>query len=93
MLEYKKTLAEKLGKDVVRTQIIALLNSIYGVFKIDLKMSNDIEIKEYQWPDLQQWNISFAIVGIGVSIDSKSCLNLARIAICPSITLQAISLF
>ena len=59
MLEYKKTLAEKLGKDVVRTQIIALLNSIYGVFKIDLKMSNDIEIKEYQWPDLQQWNISF----------------------------------
>ena len=59
MLEYKKTLAEKLGKDVVRTQIIALLNSIYGVFKIDLKMSNDIEIKEYQWSDLQQWNISF----------------------------------
>ena len=59
MLEYKRTLAEKLGKDVVRTQIIALLNSIYGVFKIDLKMNNDIEIKEYQWSDLQQWNISF----------------------------------
>ena len=34
MLEYKKTLAEKLGKDVVRTQIIALLNSISVFLKL-----------------------------------------------------------
>ena len=35
--KYKKTLSKKLGKDVIRTQIIAILNSIYGVFKVDLK--------------------------------------------------------
>lgn len=34
--EYKIALAEKLGKDVIRTQIISILNSVYGVFKVDL---------------------------------------------------------
>ena len=59
MKEYKNTLSEKLGKDVVRTQIIAILNSVYGVFKVDLKMTNDIEVQEYQWSDLKEWNIEF----------------------------------
>nr|DAU52945.1 MAG TPA: baseplate assembly protein [Caudoviricetes sp.] len=58
MKEYKVSLSEKLGKDVIRTQIIAILNSVYGVFKVDLKMSADIEIAEYQWADLTNYDIT-----------------------------------
>jgi len=55
--EYKNTLAEKLGKDVIKTQIISILNSIYGVFKVDLITPADIEILEYQWANLNEINI------------------------------------
>ena len=58
MKEYKNTLSEKLGKDVVRTQIIAILNSVYGVFKVDLKTPADIEISESEWANLTNFNIS-----------------------------------
>ena len=58
MKEYKRTLSEKLGKDVVQTQIIAILNSIYGVYKVELSIPNDIEVKEFQWADLKNYNIS-----------------------------------
>lgn len=34
--EYINTMKQGLGKDIVRSQIIALLNSIYGVYKVDL---------------------------------------------------------
>lgn len=50
--EYKITLSEKLGKDVIKTQIISILNTVYGVFKVDLKMPTDIDILEHQWADL-----------------------------------------
>ena len=56
--EYKKTLSEKLGKNVIRTQIIAILNSVYGVFKVDLNMEADIDIKEHQWANLKSWEIN-----------------------------------
>lgn len=56
--EYKKTLSEKLGKNVIRTQIIAILNSVYGVFKVDLNMETDIDIKEHQWANLKNWEIN-----------------------------------
>ena len=56
--EYKTTLSAKLGKSVVQTQIIAILNSVYGVFKVELKTPNDIEISESQWANLTNWNIS-----------------------------------
>ena len=56
--EYKKTLSEKLGKNVIRTQIIAILNSVYGVFKVDLNMEVDIDIKEHQWANLKSWEIN-----------------------------------
>ena len=59
MKEYKISLSEKLGKDVVQTQIISILNSIYGVFKVVLETPiTDIDILEYQWANLTNWNIS-----------------------------------
>lgn len=58
MREYKVSLSEKLGKDVVQTQIIALLNSVYGVFKVDLKAPINIDILEYQWADMTDYNIT-----------------------------------
>ena len=57
--EFKKTLGAKLGKDVVRTQIIAILNSIYGVFKVDLiTPENDISVLGNEWSDLINYEIS-----------------------------------
>ena len=56
--EYKVSLSEKLGKDVIRTQIITLLNSVYGVFKVDLITPSDIDILEYQWANLIDFNIT-----------------------------------
>lgn len=51
-------LFEKLGKNVIRIQIIAILNSIYWVFKVDLNMKTDIDIKEHQWANLKSWEIN-----------------------------------
>ncbi len=57
--EYKISLAEKLGKDVIQTQIISILNSVYGVFKVVLETpSSDVEIKEHQWAYLTNCDIS-----------------------------------
>ena len=56
---YKKNLSKKLGKNVIRTQIIAILNSVYGVYKTDLlNPSDDINISEYQWANLTNFNIT-----------------------------------
>ena len=58
MKEFKNTLAARLGKDVVRTQIIAILNSIYSVFKVDLNTpQNDISVLENEWSDLTDYSI------------------------------------
>ena len=46
--EYKISLSEKLGKNVIQTQIIAILNSVYGVFKVEIESPEDIKISEYQ---------------------------------------------
>ncbi len=59
ILEYKNLLASKLGKNVVQTQIITLLNSVYGVFKVELETPFDIEIKENQWANLLDFEIVF----------------------------------
>lgn len=57
--KYKIVLSEKLGKDVIQTQIISILNNVYGVFKVLLKSpQNDINILDYQWADLINFNIS-----------------------------------
>lgn len=55
--EYKIALSEKLGKNVVQTQIIAILNSIYGVFKVVLESPQDIEVSEFQWANLVNFNV------------------------------------
>lgn len=52
MQEYKISLAQKLGKNIVQTQVISILNSIYGVFKVELEIPKDIDVKEYQWANL-----------------------------------------
>lgn len=56
--EYRKSLAKKLGKDVIHTQIISILNNIYGVFKVELSSPNDIDILENQWADLTNFDIT-----------------------------------
>ena len=58
MQEYKIQLSEKLGKDVIQSQIISILNSVYGVFKVELEIPNNIEIAEYQWADLSDFQIT-----------------------------------
>jgi len=58
MQEYKVQLSEKLGKDVVQTQIISILNSVYGVFKVIVESPLDIEVQEFQWADLKDFNIT-----------------------------------
>lgn len=55
--EYKISLSKKLGKNVVQTQIIAILNSVYGVFKVEIEAQTDIEISEYQWANLVNFEI------------------------------------
>lgn len=58
--EYIKNLKSKLGKDIVPTQIIALLNNIYGVYKVDLTFPLFTEIDEYQWANCTSYDISIA---------------------------------
>ncbi len=57
--EYKAALSEKLGKSVIQSQIIAILNNIYGVYKVTLNSpDNDIEISSYQWAELTDFDIT-----------------------------------
>ena len=57
--EYKLNLSEKLGKDVIISQIIAILNSIYGVYKVTIENpTSDIEILEHQWAELYEFDIT-----------------------------------
>ena len=55
--EYKISLSEKLGKNVIQTQIISILNSVYGVFKVVLKTPDDIDISDSEWANLVDFNI------------------------------------
>ena len=55
--EYKKQLSTKLGKSVIRTQIISILNSVYGVFKVDIETPSDILLEEYEWANLINYEI------------------------------------
>lgn len=55
--EYKAALSEKLGKNVIQTQIITLLNSVYGVFKVVIETPQDIEVSESQWANLINFDI------------------------------------
>ena len=56
--EYKEEMSSKLGKDIVPTQIIAILNSIYGVYKVELLSPAYQVLSNNQWANLQSYNIS-----------------------------------
>ena len=57
---YKKNLSKKLGKNVIKTQIISLLNSTYGVYKVNiLSPASDIDILENQWANMTNFLINF----------------------------------
>ena len=56
--EYKEEMSSKLGKDIVPTQIIAILNSIYGVYKVELLSPAYQILSNNQWANLQSYNIS-----------------------------------
>lgn len=58
MKEYKLLLSAKLGKDVVQTQIISILNSIYGVYKVIINTPADIKVEKHQWAELTNYNIT-----------------------------------
>lgn len=57
--EYKETLASQLGKSVILTQIIAILNAVYGVYKVELiNPISDIEIKSSEWANLENYEVT-----------------------------------
>ena len=56
--EYKTELSSKLGKDIVPTQIIAILNSIYGVYKVELHSPEYQILTKSQWANLETFNIT-----------------------------------
>ena len=58
--EYKKSLCAKLGKNVIQTQIIAILNTVYGVFKVELEEPTDVDVTECQWANLVDY---FVLLG------------------------------
>ncbi len=59
--EYISQMRSKLGKDIVRSQIIAILNSIYGVYKTDLiAPQSDIELQSHQWANCTGYTINIA---------------------------------
>jgi len=62
ILQYINKMKSKLGQDIVRNQIIAILNSVYGVYKCDLiKPETDIELSCNEWANCTNYEIN--IVG------------------------------
>ena len=55
--EYKKTLAQKLGKNVVKSQIKNVLSSIYGVYDVLSLTPENIDIEKYQWANLVDYDV------------------------------------
>ena len=55
--EYKKQLANKLGKNIVKSQIKTILNSIYGVYDVIELEPNNIYIEKWQWANLTKFDI------------------------------------
>jgi len=58
--EFKKNLRSKLGLDIVPTQIIAILNSIYGVYRVDLISPFLQELDSHQWADCTSYQVNIA---------------------------------
>ncbi len=59
---YASSMKSALGKDIIRTQIIARINSVYGVYKTALiNPAADRVLDEYEWANCS--NITVNIVG------------------------------
>ena len=58
LAKYKEELSSKLGKDIVPTQIIAILNSIYGVYKVELAAPSFQKLAKNQWANLESIKIT-----------------------------------
>ena len=58
--EYKKSLRSKLGLDIVPTQVIALLNSIYGVYKVELITPFLQELGDFQWANCTGYQVNIS---------------------------------
>ena len=55
--EYRKILAQKLGKNVVKSQIKNVLSSIYGVYDIRSLSPENIDIEKNQWANLVDYDV------------------------------------
>nr|BDD48303.1 baseplate protein [bacterium] len=55
---YKADLKTKLGKDIVPTQIITLLNSIYGVYRVELTTPFYQELDTSQWANCTGYTVN-----------------------------------
>lgn len=54
---YKTEISSKLGKDIVPSQIIEILSSVYGVYKVDLVSPAYQQLNKNQWANLTSFNI------------------------------------
>lgn len=61
ILEYKKTLAQKMGKDIVPSQIVALLQ-LDGVYSVELESPGLLKVDETSYPVLDSWNINIGSI-------------------------------
>ena len=48
---------QKLGKNVVKSQIKNVLSSIYGVYDIRSLTPENIDIEKYQWANLVDYDV------------------------------------
>lgn len=58
LAKYKADLASQLGKDIVPTQIIAILNSIYGVYNVELISPAHQKLARHQWANVTNINVT-----------------------------------
>lgn len=56
---YKTGLKSKLNKDIVPNQIITILNSIYGVYNVELTSPTFQTVGANQWANLEEFNIIY----------------------------------
>lgn len=59
LMAYQTTLKSSLNKDIVPNQIIAILNTIYGVYNVELTSPTFQTVGASQWANLQEINISY----------------------------------
>jgi len=60
--EYKEQMRASLGRDIIRSQIIALINSVYGVYKTELTSpAINTVLSENEWANCT--GITINIVG------------------------------